>query len=378
MVHSPERRGTDSIKWGLYGSDVLPLWVADMDFTSPPAVLEALRRRVDHGVFGYAFESRELRDLIARRMFDLYHWEVKREEVVLVPGVVPAINLVCQAVANPGESVLIQTPVYPPFFRAPLTAKARLVTSEISPGESGDYMLDIRQFEKGIEQDTRCFVLCNPHNPIGKVYSKDDLSAMAEVCLRHEIIICSDEIHSDLIFNGNHHVPIASIDPEISASTVTLLAPSKTFNIAGLDCSAMICQNPDLRGKVIEARRGLLGGVNLLGQTAAIAAYKDGGEWLTETLVLLEKNRDALLKFLKERIPGIKMNKPQATYLAWLDCRGLGLNENPAKFFLKNAKVALNDGEEFGLPGKGFVRLNFGCPTERLMEALERMAVALK
>jgi cysteine-S-conjugate beta-lyase len=377
MINSPERRGSDSIKWGLYEEDVLPLWVADMDFTSPPAVLEALKHRVDHGVFGYAFESRELKEIIAERMEARYGWKVRREEIILLPGVVPAINLVCQAVTQPGESVLIQSPVYPPFFQAPLTAGARVTNSTIEVDASGEYSFDSQVFEAGIEEDTRCFVLCNPHNPIGKVYSREDLSAMADVCLRHGLTICSDEIHSDLIFDGYQHAPIASIDPEVSAATVTLLAPSKTYNIAGLECSAMICQNPDLRGRLIEARRGLLGGVNLLGQVAAIAAYREGGDWLREILVILENNRNLLLNFLRDRIPGIRMVKPQATYLAWLDCRDLGLGENPAQFFLKKARVALNNGEDFGEAGKGFVRLNFGCPPERLIEALERMAAAV-
>ncbi len=377
MIASPERRGTDSLKWGLYGKDVLPLWVADMDFVSPLAVLDALKKRVEHGVFGYAFESRELKDILSERMDDRYGWKVRREEIILLPGVVPAINLVCQAVTQPGESVLIQPPVYPPFYKAPLTARARVTTSEIKTDDTGEYALDVQTFEEGIKEDTRCFVLCNPHNPIGKVYTREELSAMAAVCLRHQVVICSDEIHSDLIFDGYQHIPIASIDPEIAASTVTLLAPSKTFNIAGLECSALICQNPELRGKLIEARRGLLGGVNLLGQAAAIAAYREGGDWLQEILGILESNRDLVMNFLKQRMPEIRMVKPQATYLAWLDCREAGVTENPAQFFLKNAGVALNNGEEFGSAGKGFARLNFGCPPERLVEALERMATAL-
>lgn len=378
MVNSPDRRRTDSLKWGLFGDDVLPLWVADLDFTSPVEVIAALHERVDHGVFGYAQESRELKELLTARMETLYGWKITPEDITLLPGVVAAFNLVSQAVAEPGASVLIQPPVYPPFFDAPRHAGARAVFSPIKQDKSGEYRIDFSAFEAAIEEDTRLFLLCNPHNPIGRTFTREELLGMAEICLHRGIVICSDEIHSDLIYNGYHHIPIASLDPEIAARTVTLIAPSKTFNIAGLECSALICTNPDLRKRVQAARRGLLGGVNLLGATAAVAAYRFGADWLQEVMEILEGNRDYLMRYLAENIPAIRMAKPEATYLAWLDCRALGLSESPSKFFLENAKIALNNGEDFGTQGKGFVRLNFGCHRDTLTAALERMRQAIQ
>lgn len=373
MIESPERRGTDSVKWGLYEKDVLPLWVADMDFVSPPAVIAALQQRVNHGVFGYAMESKELKELILARMEKLYQWKIKLEDIVLLPGVVAAFNLVCQAVTSPGESILIQPPVYPPFFQAPRYAGARTVVNEVRVKDEGSYGIDFEDFESALEKDTRCFLLCNPHNPIGRVYSRQELHAMAEICLRHNMVICSDEIHSDLVYQGASHVPIASIDAEIADHTVTLIAPSKTYNIAGLECSALICTNAELREKIQHARRGLLGGVNLLGMIAGAAAYREGDDWLREVMAVLESNRDFLMGYLAEKLPAIKMLQPEATYLAWLDCRELNLPASPAKYFLEHARVAVNAGEDFGKPGEGFVRLNFGCTRSTLLEALERM-----
>jgi len=377
MIQTPERRKTDSVKWGLYGDDVLPLWVADMDFASPPAVIEALQQRVAHGVFGYALESRELKELIVERMYSLYRWQIKADDILLLPGVVAAFNLVCQAVTQPGESILIQPPVYPPFFKAPQYDGAHAVYNNIVQDASGKYKVDLPAFESALEKDTRCFILCNPHNPIGRVYTIEELQGMAEICLRHGMVICADEIHSDLVYSGNHHIPVASLDKEIEASSVTLIAPSKTYNIAGLDCSALICTNKELKLRIQHARRGLLGGVNLLGVTAAVAAYRNGEDWLREVLQVLEGNRDYLMEYLAANIPAIKMQKPEATYLAWLDCRQLDLPVPPGKFFLEHARVALNSGEEFGELGRGFVRLNFGCSRETLYAALERMRKAL-
>ncbi len=373
MIESPERRGTDSVKWGLYEKDVLPLWVADMDFVSPPAVIAALQQRVDHGVFGYAMESKELKELILARMEKLYQWKIKLEDIVLLPGVVAAFNLVCQAVTSPGESILIQPPVYPPFFQAPRYAGARTVVNEVRVKDDGKYGIDFEDFESALEKDTRCFLLCNPHNPIGRVYTRQELHAMAEICLRHNMVICSDEIHSDLVYPCASHVPIASIDAEIANQTVTLIAPSKTYNIAGLECSALICTNAELREKIQHARRGLLGGVNALGMIAGAAAYREGDDWLREVMAVLESNRDFLMGYLAEKLPAIKMVQPEATYLAWLDCRELNLPVSPANYFLEHARVAVNAGEDFGKPGEGFVRLNFGCTRSTLLEALERM-----
>lgn len=376
-IQSAKRRGTGCYKWDLYGDDILPLWVADTDFTSPKAVIEALRKRVDHGVFGYPMDPPELASLVVARMQDRYGWKISENDLIFIPGVVPGFNLVCQAVMKPGESMIIQTPVYPPFLSVPKNADVHGIFCGLEQTTDGTYEVNFSDFEASIQQDTRFLLFCNPHNPVGKVFSQAELERIAEICLRHQLIICSDEIHSDLIFSGSRHIPIASLSSEIGNNTITLIAPSKTFNIAGLECSILICTNPELREKVQKARRGILGGVNLMGLAAGIAAYKDGSEWLIEMMQILESNRDFLADFLEEHIPQIKMRKPDATYLAWLDCRALDLEEGPYKFFLDNAKVALNNGEDFGEEGKGFVRLNFGCTREILEEALIRMEKAI-
>ena len=372
-----DRRGSDSVKWGLYGDDVLPLWVADTDFRSPEAVIEALHDRVDHGVFGYPLDPPELGELVVERMQARYGWKVSSKDMLFLPGVVSAFNLVCQTVILPGESVLVQPPVYPPILEAAKNASARCIQSGLTWQEDGAYSIDFEALEAAIEPDTRCLLLCNPHNPVGKVFSADELQQLAEICLRHDVLLIADEIHSDLIFSENKHIPVASLSPEISQNTVTLIAPSKTFNIAGLECAVLICQNAELLKRIDASRRGLLGHVNVLGLTAGVAAYQHGAEWLSEMMKRLEENRDFLMDFLSSRLPGIKMHKPEATYLAWLDCRELQLNENAYKFFLKNAKVALNKGEDFGPGGEGFVRLNFGCDRKILQEALQRMESAV-
>lgn len=370
------RRGTDSVKWGLFGEDVLPLWVADTDFQSPVAVIEALQERVAHGVFGYPLHPTELRELVAARMLERYNWKISPKDMIFIPGVVPGFNLTCQLLTKPGESLLVQPPVYPPILNAADKNNVRNIRAELVKQADGSYAVDFEALEAAIEDDTRVFIFCNPHNPVGKVYSRQELERLAEICLRHKLTILSDEIHSDLVFKGSQHIPIASLSEEVARSTVTLIAPSKTFNIAGLSCAILICTNHELLKKIELAGHGLLGDVNVLGLTAATAAYRDGGDWLEQMMVVLEGNRDFTVDFINKRMPEIKIRKPDATYLTWLDCRELDLDEGPHKFFLKKAKVALNCGEDFG-EGKGFVRLNFGCSRDMLTEALERMEKAI-
>lgn len=372
-----ERRGSDSVKWGQYGKDVLPLWVADTDFVSPQEVIQALRQRVEHGVFGYPMDPPELGELVAECMMKRYKWKVSPQDMMFIPGVVPGFNLVCQAVTQPGESLLVQPPIYSPILKAADNAGARSLQVELVRRKDGAYEVDFDAFEAAIEKDTRCFLLCNPHNPVGKVFSRAELERMADICIRHQMVICSDEIHSDLIFSGYQHTPIASLSEEIAQSTATLIAPSKTYNIAGLECAVLICQNRSLLKKFRDSRRGLLGHANVLGLTAAVAAYKYGETWLKQMMEILEENRDFLAASLQDKLPQIKMRKPEATYLAWMDCEGLSLGVEPYQFFLDKAGVALNRGEEFGKGGKNFVRLNFGCTKEILEDALERMARAI-
>ncbi len=381
---SPDRQRTDSLKWSRYDADVLPMWIADMDFPSPAPIVQALRERADHGVFGYPAgimgepnELPEFRRLIVDRLRDRYGWQVQPEDLVFIPGVILAFNLACHALAAPGGGVLVQTPVYPPILDAPQNANMRRHDAMLARDADGAYAIDWDVFESAITPETRLFILCNPHNPAGRVFRRDELERMAEICLRRGVVTCSDEIHCDLLYTGQRHIPIASLDPEIARNTITLIAPTKTFNLAGLQCSIAIVPNPELRQKYQEARKGLVAWVNVMGLLAAQVAYREGQDWLDQLLAYLEANRDYLYDYVQSEMPGVTMARPEATYLAWLDCRQAGIDGNACEFFLQKARVALVDGAMFGPGGEGFLRLNFGCSRALLAEALERMKRAL-
>jgi len=372
-----DRRASDSGKWGHYDADVLPLWVADMDFVSPESVIRALHERVEHGVFGYPQEDKALRQVVVERMMERYGWQIQPEDVLFIPGVVKGFNLACHALATPHGAVLVQPPVYPPILSAMEHTGMHLQENQLVLEADGSYSIDQQAFKEAITDQTHLFILCNPHNPVGRVFRRDELIQMAEACLSRGVVIISDEIHSDLIYPGNQHIPIATLGEEIAQNTITLIAPSKTFNIAGLQCAFAIIQNPSLRNRFRHAHMGLAGWVNVLGQTAGLAAYRHGQEWLDQMLCYLEANRDYLYEFVCQKLPGVRMAKPEGTYLAWLDCRAAGIEGDPYQFFLKQARVALNSGPTFGKGGEGFVRLNFACPRSILAQALERMASAL-
>ncbi len=374
-----DRRQSDSRKWRQYGEDVLPLWIADMDFPAPEPVLRALHERVDHGIFGYGLEPPELRPLLVERLERLYGWSVSPEALVFIPGVMSGFNLAARTVASPGDGMLVQTPIYYPILRIPTNANLVLEGMELTRCADGQYEIDFDLMAATFTARTRLFLLCNPHNPVGRVFRREELERMAELCLQREVWICSDEIHCDLVFPGHQHIPIASLAPEIADRTITLMAPSKTYNLAGLHCAFAIIPNAELRRRFQAVRADLVPGVDVLGFTAALAAYRDGGPWLTEVLRYLEANRDFLWTRGKEYLPGVTLTQPEGTYLAWLDCRALadGPSWNPHRFFLERAKVALNDGAVFGQGGEGFVRLNFACPRATLQAALERMRQAI-
>lgn len=372
----PDRRATESLKWRAYDADVLPMWVADMDFRSPEPVIAALRERVEHGVFGYPGRVSGFNDALMARLSARYGWQVTPEQIVFMPGVVTGFNWVVQTLCAANEAVLVQTPVYPPFLSAPANGGCLRQDAALVRRADGRYEIDFDLFERSITPQTRLFILCNPHNPVGRVFTPQELSRLAEICLRHGVWICSDEIHCDLIYAPHQHTPIASLDAEIARQTVTLMAPSKTYNIAGLECSFAIVPDAGLRERLQAGRRGLVGWVNVLGQVAALAAYRDGQPWLDELLAYLQSNRDLVARFAQQELPGVEMTPMEGTYLAWLDCRSTGL-ENPYRFFLEEGRVALSDGADFGPGGEGFVRLNFGCPRAMLQDALERMRRAL-
>jgi cysteine-S-conjugate beta-lyase len=372
-----ERRETDSMKWRKYGEDIIPLWVADMDFPSAEPIVQALHERVDHRVFGYTRPTTELRMAIRERLKTLYDWDIRDEDLLFLPGLVTGLNLAFHVYTEPGEGVLAQPPVYFHFVRDPVL-HGRILDDPPLVQKGDTYEIDFDGFEKAITNQTKIFLLCNPHNPVARVYTVKELERLAEICLGKDVIICSDEIHCDLLYPGYRHTPIATLSPEAANQTITLMAPSKTYNLAGLHCGFAIIQNPRLRTIWETRSRGLIPGVNIMGHVAALAGLRHGQEWFEQVLDYLRANRDFLAEYTRERLPGIRMTKMEATYLAWLDCRGAGIGGNPFQFFLEKAKVALNDGSEFGKGGEGFVRLNFACPRKTLVEALDRMSVALK
>jgi cystathionine beta-lyase len=372
-----ERRGTDSYKWNDYGNDVLPMWVADMDFVSAEPIIQALHQRIDHRVFGYTRPTLELKTLIQEHLKTAYQWEVSEEEIVFLPGLVTGLNLFYHAFSNPGDGVLIQPPVYFHFVRDPVN-HGRVLDDPPLVQKGDTYEIDFTLFEKAIGSRTKVFLFCNPHNPVARVFTPKELEKVAEICLRHGVLICSDEIHCDLLYPGHQHVPIGTLGQEVANQTITLMAPSKTYNLAGLHCGFAIIQNSKLRRTWQTFASGLIPGVNIMGHVAALAAFRNGQEWLEQVLHYLKGNRDYLAQYIKDKLPSIRMTKMEATYLAWLDCRETGIPGNPFDFFLREAKVALNDGVAFGRGGEGFVRLNFACPRKTLTEALDRMSCALE
>lgn len=371
-----DRRGTESSKWCLYDDDVLPMWLADMDFLSPQPVIQALRQRVDHGIFGYGGPPDGLREAIVQHLADFQKWFIQPDEIDFVCGVVTGFIHAIYSLTDPGDRVLIQTPVYPPILKAPEATGRISVHNPLILREDGKYEIDFDDFERKAASGVKLFILCNPHNPVGRVFTRAELTKMAEICLKHNVWICSDEIHGDLIFSGCQQLPIASLSPQVAERTVTYFAPSKTYNIAGLSTSVFVTQNPELKQRFCETLPMLLGHPNILGLHAARAAYQDGREWLCQLLAYLESNRNFLVDVISDELPEIKVWKPEGTFLAWLDCRALGL-DSPHAFFLEEARVGFNDGLVFGDLGQGFLRMNFGCPRETLSEGLTRMKTAL-
>jgi cystathionine beta-lyase len=315
--------------------------------------------------------------VVRDRLERLYGWDVPEEHIIFVPGVVTGLNLAFQLFTGPGDGALVQPPVYSHFITDP-AARGLVLNDPPLVKKDDTYEIDFDAFEAAITARTKIFVLCNPHNPVGRVYTREELERLADICLRHNILMCSDEIHCDLIYPGYRHLPLATLSPEAADRTITFMSPSKTFNLAGLKCSFAIIRNPVLRNAWLRGSQGLIPHVNILGLTAALAAFDKGQEWLNQCLSYLKGNRDFLARYLHAYLPSIKMTRMEGTYLAWLDCRQSGIERDPFTFFLKEAKVALNDGTECGKGGEGFVRLNFACPRKTLIQGLDRMADALK
>jgi len=369
-----ERHATASLKWDKYRNrDILPLWVADMDFRSPPAVIRALQQRVAYGVFGYTIAPQELNDVVVVMLKSLYGWEIEAEWLVWLPGLVTGLNVVCRAVGEEGDEVMTAVPVYPPFLTAPGHFRRNLIKVPLKE-KNNRWQFDFDRLERSITAKTRVFILCNPHNPVGRVYAREELETLAAICKKHDIVICSDEIHCGLILDKDKpHIPTASLDPDTAARTITLMAASKTFNLPGLGCAFAVIGEKNLRRRIKEAMAGIVPMVNALGYTASRVAFEDCDDWHAALLEYLRGNRE-IVQAAVRGMPHLSMAPVEATYLAWIDMRAAGL-KNPAAFF-ERAGVGLQDGIEFD--GPGFVRLNFGCPRSLLEKALQRMAVALE
>jgi cysteine-S-conjugate beta-lyase len=371
--HPIDRRESDSQKWRVcHGTDVLPMWVADMDFASPPCVLQALRRRVEHGVFGYPLATDELNRAVTTWVQSHYGWQIDAEWIVWLPGLVPGLHVACLAYAAAPEEVLTFVPVYPPFLTAPEVTGRVLKTIPLQR-DNGRWVLDLDALSRAVTPQSRLLLLCHPHNPVGRAFEHQELAALAEACQRHGLVVCSDEIHCDLTLEPRRHIPLATLGPEISDRTVTLMSPAKTFNTPGLNCAFAVIPNPELRGAFRRAARGIVPYPNALGLAACRAAFEEGEEWRLALVDYLRGNRDLLELFLAEHLPMFSVSRVEATYLAWLDTRWLG-QRNHAGFF-ERAGVKLSDGALF--QGHGYMRLNFGCPRSTLRDALERIQHAV-
>ena len=372
-----DRHGTDSHKWQKYaGRDVLPLWVADMDFKSPPAVLEALHRRVDHGIFGYARPLRSTVAAVEEALAERYGWSIDPDWIVWLPGLVVGLNVTARAFAEPGGEVLTLAPAYPPFITAPENSGSVSVSVPWVL-QAGAWAIDWDALEAAVTPRTRLFYLCNPHNPLARVWRRDELARLAEFCERRDLILCSDEIHCDLILDpALPHVPTALLSPEIAARSITLMAPSKTYNVPGLGTSIAIIPDPARRARFVRAAKGIVAEVTCLGFAACEAAYRDCEPWRRALLTCLRGNRDYLLDAIAREVPGVRVEAPvEATYLLWLNVAALGLPAPVAHF--EEHGIGLSDGAPFGAPPGSHLRLNFGCPRAVLVEAVERMKRAL-
>jgi cystathionine beta-lyase len=383
------RYHTDSIKWDEVGSifgtaDLLPMWVADMDFAAAEPILKALHQRIDHGVFGYTVAGAGVRQAVIDRMKSKYGWEVKPEWLIFTPGIVSGLSFAVKAYTKVGDHVVIQSPVYHPFMDATVNNGCQIVNSQLRLNGSR-YEMDYDSFQQAFEPQngnpsrTSLYILCSPHNPVGRVWSREELMRAGQIAISHGAIVISDEIHGELVFRGAQHVPFASISEEFAQNSVVFIAPSKTFNLAGLAASVAIIPNEKLRQQYQLAASGFMGGVNTLGLTALEAAFREGDEWLEQLLVYLEDNVQFTLDYLAQHIPEVKAVKPEGTYLMWLDFTRLGMDDSRLRDWMRyKVKLGLNDGITFGPGGEGHQRINVACPRALLHEALQRLEQAVR
>ncbi len=378
-----DRRNTQSRKWDgvleLYGEDdLIPMWIADMDFQPPKQVVKAVTARAAHGIYGYVNQPEDYVDVILEWLKDRHQWAIKPEWLTHSPGVVPGLALAVRALTEPGDQIVIQPPVYPPFYRV-IEDNERQVVENPLKFAGGKFTMDYEDLEECFRAGAKLMFLCSPHNPVGRVWTEAELLKLQELAIRYDVIVLSDEIWADLSFPGNRHRPLAGISPEMSQRTLVFMAPSKNFNIAGLYISNIIIPGDDLRERFCRQLQQIsLTHLNLFGLVASDAAYRHGGQWLDELLVYLQDNADYVAAELGKITDKIKVVKPEGTFVLWLDCRDLGIPpEELNQFFVQNARIAFNDGGVFGPSGYGFQRMNIGCPRAVLKEAMSRLAKAL-
>lgn len=378
-----EREGTFCVKYDLrkeiFGKhDVIPMWVADMDFKTPEFVITAIRKRLDHEICGYSFRPPEYFTTISAWMKNRHGWIIDNDWICFSPGIVPALNFCTLAYTKPGDSIIVQPPVYFPFFSAVEAHGRKLIFNNLKESD-GKYRMDFEQLMKIITPDTRMIMISNPHNPVGRIWTREELETLADICLRNNILILSDEIHSDLVMPGYKHIPLASLSEEIASKTITLIAPSKTFNLAGLSTSSVIISNPELRKSFNVIVENLhVGNGNLFGTIASVSAYTHGQEWLEQLITYLSGNIRIVEDFCRERIPQIIPVTTEATYMIWLDCRKLGMKGRELNsFFINQAGVGLNEGSTFGNGGEGYMRMNVATTRKTLQKALEQIEKAV-
>lgn len=377
------REGTACYKYDwrgkIFGNDtVIPMWVADMDFSTPPFILDAINHRLRHPVLGYSFRTDETHQAIIDWVGRRHGWKIKDNWLGFTPGVVPALNFAVLALTDPGDKIIIQTPVYFPFYSAVKDHGREMILNPLVP-EGGRYRMDFGNLRDQIDEKTKLLILCSPHNPTGNVWHRDELEELAAICEEHDITIISDEIHADLVYRGHKHIPTASLSESVADRTITLMAPSKTFNMAGLATSFLIASNPGLLKKVngFTAKLHLTMG-NIFGNVAMEAAFREGDAWLSDLMDYLEGNVNTVRDFINNEMPGVRLIEPESTFLLWLDFRSLGIpHKDLVRRLIDKAGLGLSDGKLFGDDGEGFQRMNIGCPRSVIEDALVRMKNAL-
>ncbi len=377
-----ERRGSSCIKYDgmekfLGAADALPMWVADMDFLTPEYLTDAIMKRASHGVFGYPLREEGYFTSLMGWLERRHQWKTERDWISFCPGVVPAVNLCVQAFTEPGDKIIVQPPVYFPFFHAVTDHNRTLVYNQLKM-QDGRLCMDLENLEMLASEGAKMIIISSPHNPGGSVWTRDELQQMADICQKYQILIISDEIHCDLVYKPFKHIPVASLSQEISMLTITTVAPSKTFNVSGLSTSSVIIENDSLRRKFNATLEHLhIGLGNVFGNIASEQAYLHGDVYVDELMEYLAGNLDVLEEYVNEHLPQIEMIRPEATFLVWLDCRKMGMNDKDLNdFFIQKAKVGFNPGIMFGSGGEGFMRMNMGCPRSVLLEGLDRMKAA--